>query len=94
MSSRRHNTVECLTSPTQYLKKVLERETFKDDDDEIEELRDHRDSIKALLIAHFSESNPSIRWAGSMAKGTMVRTSYGTDGASWASMVASRSSAP
>lgn len=66
-------------TPTQYLKKVLDRETFANDDDELEELRKHRDAVKEQLSSHFTESSPSIRWAGSMAKGTMVRTSYDGD---------------
>lgn len=64
---------------TQYLKKILEQETFANDDGELEDLRKRRDDVKELLSSHFSESNPSIRWAGSMAKGTMVRTSYDGD---------------
>ena len=66
-------------TPNQYLQKVLKQETFSNDDDELKELRQHRDDVKELLTSHFSESRPSIRWAGSMAKGTMVRASYDGD---------------
>jgi hypothetical protein len=65
--------------PNQYLKKILEQETFANEDDELKGLRKRRDDVRDLLNSHFSESNPSIRWAGSMAKGTMVRTSYDGD---------------
>lgn len=66
-------------TPDEYLKKVLKRETFSDDDQEVEDLRERRDEVKDRVIAHFSESDPSIRWAGSMAKDTMVRASYDGD---------------
>jgi hypothetical protein len=66
-------------TPDQYLKKVLKRETFSDEDPELKDLRQRREDVKALLTAHFAESDPSIRWAGSMAKGTMVRASYDGD---------------
>ena len=65
--------------PDEYLQEVLKRETFSDDDQEIRDLLKRRDEVKELLTAHFADSNPSIRWAGSMAKDTMVRTSYDGD---------------
>lgn len=66
-------------TPNEYLKKVLERETFATDDPELVDLRKRRDEVRDLLSAHFSESDPSIRWAGSLAKNTTVRTSYDGD---------------
>lgn len=66
-------------TPNQYLHKILKQETFSKDDEELRELRQHRDDVKRLLESHFSESKPGIRWAGSMAKGTMVRVSYDGD---------------
>lgn len=66
-------------TPNAYLQKVLERETFANDDPEIVDLRERRDKVRDLLVAHFSESDPSIRWAGSLAKNTTVRTSYDGD---------------
>ena len=35
--------------------------------------------IERTLRAHFWKSSPSIKWAGSMAKGTMIRESYDGD---------------
>jgi len=65
--------------PDAYLKKILEQQTFENDDQELEDLRKHRKDIDKLLRAHFSKSTTSIRWAGSMAKGTMIRESYDGD---------------
>ena len=66
-------------TPTEYLKKILEQQTFNDDAEEITDLRERRDSVKDLLNERFSASKPSIRWAGSMAKATMVRDAYDGD---------------
>lgn len=60
-----------------YLKTILEQQTFADDDPEMVELRRHRDEIRDLLRAEFDK--PSIRWAGSMNKRTMIRDSYDGD---------------
>lgn len=65
--------------PDEYLKKILDQQTFDNDDEELKELRNRRDAVKDLLRSRFSESKPSIRWAGSMAKDTMVRESYDGD---------------
>lgn len=65
--------------PNEYLNEVLAAQTFLRDDDELVELRERRNDIDTLLRAHFSGDNPSIRWAGSMAKGTMIRESYDGD---------------
>lgn len=66
-------------TPNEYLKKVLERETFSKDAPELEDLRKRRKEVRDLLLKHFVNSNPSIRWAGSMVKGTMVKESYDGD---------------
>ena len=66
-------------TPNSYLKKGLDRETFATDDPVLVDLRKRRDEVRDLLVAHFSESDPSIRWAGSLAKSTTVRTSYDGD---------------
>ena len=62
-----------------YLKSVLKSQTFAQDDEEMTNLRERREKIKALLEDHFSDSNPSILWAGSKAKGTMIKASYDGD---------------
>jgi hypothetical protein len=65
--------------PDDYLKKILKQQTFDDDDQELKDLRQRRQDIDKQLRAHFSGSSPSIKWAGSMAKGTMIRESYDGD---------------
>ncbi len=66
-------------TPNEYLVKILEEQTFDEGDRELNDLRERRDSVRDLLISRFKDSNPSIRWAGSMAKSTMVRTAYDGD---------------
>ena len=65
--------------PNEYLNKILEQQTFNDDDQELKDLRQRRQDIDKKLRAYFSKSSPSIKWAGSMAKGTMIRESYDGD---------------
>lgn len=65
--------------PNDYLDKVLARQTFDDDDPELKQLRERRKKIEATLRSHFSESSPSIRWGGSVAKETMIREAYDGD---------------
>ena len=65
--------------PNDYLKKILAEQIFEDDAPELEDLRQRRNNIEGCLRTHFSKSSPSIRWAGSKAKGTMIRESYDGD---------------
>jgi len=65
--------------PNDYLKTILDEQTFDPDDQELKDLRERRDDIKALLKDAFSDSKPSTRQAGSLAKGTMIRESYDVD---------------
>ncbi len=62
-----------------YLAKILDQQTFADDDPELVELRRRRREIEDLLRGRFSKSGPSIRWGGSMAKRTMIREAYDGD---------------
>tara|TARA_R110002072_G_scaffold243698_2_gene402898 strand:- start:13038 stop:13940 length:903 start_codon:yes stop_codon:yes gene_type:complete len=66
-------------TPDEYLSKILEEQTFDTDDQELKDLRTRRDEISKKLRSHFTKSSPSIRWAGSYAKGTMIRESYDID---------------
>jgi hypothetical protein len=66
-------------NPNDYLAQILEQQTFDDDEPELKELRRRRKEIEGVLRGYFSESNPSIRWGGSMAKDTMIRESYDGD---------------
>jgi hypothetical protein len=62
-----------------YLRKVLKAQTLKDDGPELKDLRQRRKDIEATLRAAFPDSPISIRWAGSMAKCTMILASYDGD---------------
>lgn len=62
-----------------YLKKVLEKQTFREDEPELEKLRKRREEIEETLRDHFPNSRPSIRWGGSVAKKTMIREAYDGD---------------
>lgn len=62
-----------------YLDSILLGQTLADDGPELRELRRRRKEIERLLRAHFTDSTPSIRWGGSMAKGTMIREAYDGD---------------
>jgi Second Messenger Oligonucleotide or Dinucleotide Synthetase domain len=63
----------------EYLKQVLEQQIFNNDDQELVSLREQRAEINQKLRGYFWKSNPSIKWAGSMAKGTMIRECYDGD---------------
>lgn len=65
--------------PNDYLAKILDLQTFADNDPELEELRKRRQEVEGLLRDRFSQAGPSIRWGGSMAKGTMIREAYDGD---------------
>jgi hypothetical protein len=66
-------------SPNEYLEEILRGQTFDNDAPELSELRKRRKEIEDLLRTRFSKSAPSIRWGGSMAKGTMIREAYDGD---------------
>jgi hypothetical protein len=66
-------------NPDEYLAKILARQTFANDAPELKDLRERRKNIEEKLREHFSKANPSFLWAGSMAKGTMIRESYDGD---------------
>lgn len=65
--------------PDEYLNAILKEQTFGNDDKEIKDLRQRRKDVQKCLETYFSNSTPAIRWAGSMAKGTMIRESYDGD---------------
>jgi tRNA nucleotidyltransferase (CCA-adding enzyme) len=65
-------------SDDNYLKKVLEAQTLKEDGDELTALRKHRDEVEQLLRKKYGPT-PTIRYGGSMAKGTMIKESYDLD---------------
>lgn len=64
---------------TEYLKKVLASQTLAEDGDELKALRKRRKDVEALLREAFSGASPTIRYGGSMAKGTMIKDAYDLD---------------
>lgn len=66
-------------TPDEYLREILAQQTFENEAPELKEVRKRRKEIEKLLREHFAESAPSIRWAGSMAKNTMICESYDGD---------------
>ena len=63
----------------EYLKEILKQQSLFDESEEIEALRSERDKVGKLLCSHFEDSKPSIQYAGSYKKGTMIRDSYDLD---------------
>jgi len=61
-----------------YLDDVLKSQTLDEDGAEMKALRKRRDEIEKLLREKFP-SNPSIGYAGSAKKGTMILESYDLD---------------
>jgi hypothetical protein len=62
-----------------YLRDVLNSQNLSSDSEELKALQDHRADVEKLLKKDFSNSSPSIRYGGSVAKGTLVKESYDLD---------------
>jgi len=62
-----------------YLSKILASQKLGDESDELKALQERRAQVEKFLCAHFKSSSPTIRYAGSKAKGTMNRESYDLD---------------
>ena len=63
----------------EYLQKIVASQTLKEDGPELKALREARASVESLLREEFQDSNPTIRYGGSKAKGTMIKESYDLD---------------
>lgn len=61
-----------------HLDKVLASQRFKEGDDELKDLRSHREDVEKLINDAFG-NKPKIRYGGSKAKGTMIKASYDLD---------------
>jgi hypothetical protein len=64
-------------TPNDYLKALLESQKLEEGSKELADLRRHREEVESLIRAKFP--TPTIRYAGSKAKGTMIRESYDLD---------------
>lgn len=70
---------EVAMTDAEYLDAVLREQTFAPDAPELEELRQRRADVEALLLNRFGDARPNIRYGGSKAKGTMIKQSYDLD---------------
>jgi len=66
-------------TPNEYLKKILSQQTLAEGSEELKRLQEHRAHVERLLRDNFDDCSPTIRYAGSKAKGTMIRESYDLD---------------
>lgn len=66
-------------TPTEYLKKILDGQTLDPNGQELADLTKHGQDVVATLNREFPDSDKAIRYAGSHAKGTMIRESYDLD---------------
>lgn len=62
----------------EYLQEIVKKQSLADDSDEVKTVRANRDAVEQLLRAELG-SDPTIRYGGSLAKGTMVRDSFDLD---------------
>lgn len=65
--------------PNAYLDSILTSQTLAEDSDELKALRDRRAAVDRLLRDGFPDSTPTLRYAGSKAKCTMIKESYDLD---------------
>lgn len=63
----------------EYLNKILEQEVLDDTGPELTSLREEREKVEKILKSAFSDSDPSIRYGGSKAKRTMIKSNYDLD---------------
>lgn len=63
----------------EYLAKKLDEQTLKEGSAELKDLNKRGNEVKTLLEKHFSDSDPTIKYGGSKAKGTMIKEAYDLD---------------
>lgn len=63
----------------EYLAKKLDEQTLKEGSAELKDLDKRGDEVKTLLENHFTDSDPTIKYGGSKAKGTMIKEAYDLD---------------
>lgn len=61
-----------------YLVQILQKESLSSDSDEIKALQAEREKVEKIITDNF-DGKPTIRYAGSYKKGTMVKSSYDLD---------------
>ncbi len=63
----------------EYLQKVLQAQNLADDSAELKALQSHRAEVEKLLRDGFPKCAPTIRYGGSIAKGTLIKENYDLD---------------
>jgi hypothetical protein len=63
----------------EYLQAILKSQTLAPDSEELKALQDERAKVEKLLRAYFAKSSPTIRYGGSVAKGTVIKEAYDLD---------------
>lgn len=63
----------------EYLQAVLSDQTLPPGGSELADLQRYRQEVESCIRNHFQDSDPTIRYGGSKAKGTMIRESYDLD---------------
>jgi hypothetical protein len=63
----------------EYLDAILKEQDLADDSDEMDALRRRRKAVKELLEREFPDAESTIRYGGSIAKGTLIRENYDLD---------------
>ncbi|HWR14032.1 MAG TPA: hypothetical protein VN577_04335 [Terriglobales bacterium] len=66
-------------TPTEYLQKILDKQTLDPQGEELTDLEKRRQDVEATLNREFETADKTISVAGSVAKGTMIRESYDLD---------------
>jgi len=66
-------------TPNEYLLALLESQTLPEDSQELKDLRARGDDVKKYLQRKLGKASPSIRYAGSYIKKTLIRDSYDLD---------------
>jgi tRNA nucleotidyltransferase (CCA-adding enzyme) len=64
---------------TEYLIQILKQESLTNESAEIKAIWKERENVERILLGQFNESKPTIRYGGSKAKGTMIRSNYDLD---------------
>jgi len=63
----------------EYLAAKRAEQTLQEGSTELNDLNKRGGEVKTLLKEHFSDSDPTIKYGGSKAKGTMIREAYDLD---------------
>jgi len=65
--------------PSEYLLTVLEGQQLSEDSDEYKKLISRRKNVESIIKAFFSGAKVTIRYGGSIAKGTIILEDYDLD---------------